>query len=233
MPPVELIAHRGAPRECRENTLASFARALAHGADGVELDVHFSRDGLPVVHHDPAFGAVGRRPGAALAALRADEIVGAAEDPSLRVPLLREVAALVGARAILYVEVKAAASDADLRVLLDTVQVGAPALRFAVHSFDHRISKRLAGRSPHVPTGILSESYLVDTRAAMHAARARDLWQHWSQVDAALVADVHAAGGRVLVWTVNDPERARALVRLGVDALCTDDIPLLREGLAG
>jgi glycerophosphoryl diester phosphodiesterase len=50
--PPELIAHRGASRECRENTLPAFARALELGADGIELDVHASSDGVIVVHHD-------------------------------------------------------------------------------------------------------------------------------------------------------------------------------------
>ena len=46
------IAHRGMPRRLRENTLPSFAAALAAGADGIELDVHATSDGVVVVHHD-------------------------------------------------------------------------------------------------------------------------------------------------------------------------------------
>src|SRR5689334_3790399 len=52
-PCVERIGHRGAPREFPENTLPSFQRAFELGADGVELDVHLTVDGTPVVHHDP------------------------------------------------------------------------------------------------------------------------------------------------------------------------------------
>lgn len=233
---VELVAHRGAPRERRENTLASFARALAHGADGVELDVHFSSDGVPVVHHDPALGPnASAHAGSALGELSADTIRAIEVAPDATVPLLGEVAALVGTRATLYVEVKASASDADLRAVLAALapEPGVPAPRYAVHAFDHRIAQRTAVVAPGVPTGILSESYLVDTVGALRAARARDLWQHWSQVDAALVNEVHAAGGRVVVWTVNDPVRARRLAALGVDALCTDDVPLVRAALAG
>ena len=50
-PPLR-IAHRGMPRLARENTLTSFALALARGADGIELDVHATSDGVVVVHHD-------------------------------------------------------------------------------------------------------------------------------------------------------------------------------------
>ena len=51
--PVEIIAHRGASRDCLENTLEAFQRALDQGADAFELDVHATRDGVVVVHHDP------------------------------------------------------------------------------------------------------------------------------------------------------------------------------------
>jgi glycerophosphoryl diester phosphodiesterase len=51
-------------------------------------------------------------------------------------------------------------------------------------------------------------------------------------VDSNLVRDVRAAGARLVVWTVNDDERARTLASLGVDALCTDDVPRIRAALA-
>ena len=47
-----IIAHRGSSAVAPENTLAAFNRALADGADGIELDVRLSRDGVPVVIHD-------------------------------------------------------------------------------------------------------------------------------------------------------------------------------------
>ena len=49
---VWVIAHRGASRDCPQNTLAAFDEALRQGADGIELDVQLSRDGIPVVYHD-------------------------------------------------------------------------------------------------------------------------------------------------------------------------------------
>src|SRR5438477_10860314 len=47
-----VFAHRGGSGLAPENTLAAFDNGLALGADGVELDVHLSRDGRVVVHHD-------------------------------------------------------------------------------------------------------------------------------------------------------------------------------------
>ena len=56
-PHVEIIAHRGASRDRLENTLAAFSFALEQGADAFELDVHATRDGVVVVHHDAAVAA--------------------------------------------------------------------------------------------------------------------------------------------------------------------------------
>src|SRR5262245_1416540 len=48
-----VFAHRGGCAIGPENTLAAFDRGVAAGADGLELDVRLSSDGIPVVHHDP------------------------------------------------------------------------------------------------------------------------------------------------------------------------------------
>src|SRR5439155_7107203 len=53
---VQRIAHRGAKREFPENTLPAFQRAFERGADAIELDVHATRDGVVVVHHDAELG---------------------------------------------------------------------------------------------------------------------------------------------------------------------------------
>lgn len=50
--PIRQVAHRGGAGLWPENTLEAFAHAIAIGAEGIELDVHLSADGLPVVHHD-------------------------------------------------------------------------------------------------------------------------------------------------------------------------------------
>lgn len=47
-----IYAHRGASGQCPENTMAAFKQALKDGADGIEMDVHLTRDGVPVVIHD-------------------------------------------------------------------------------------------------------------------------------------------------------------------------------------
>lgn len=47
-----IYAHRGSSGQCPENTMAAFKQALKDGADGIEMDVHLTRDDVPVVIHD-------------------------------------------------------------------------------------------------------------------------------------------------------------------------------------
>jgi glycerophosphoryl diester phosphodiesterase len=228
MPRPEIIAHRGTPRVHPENSLPGFAHAVALGVDGIELDVHLTRDGVPVVHHDPELAA-GPAPlaGRPIAQLMLDELRSHELAPRVTIPTLAEVRALTDGRTTLYVEVKAREAG---HVVADLLASGGE--RTPVHSFDHRLARGVRLRAPRIPVGVLSVSYLVDTVGAMRAAEARDLWQHWSMIDAPLVDAVHAAGGRVLAWTVNDPEQAVALARLGVDGLCSDVPDVIAPALA-
>jgi len=202
---VQIIAHRGTPRQHPENTLAGFAQALADGADAIELDVRRTADGVVVVHHDPA------SPGS----LPIDTLPAAALLPSI--PPLATVLAQVDGRATVYVEVKQAGIEDDVVGLLT-----ASTTPTAVHAFDHRVARRVTHLAPGIPTGVLMSSYVIDPASVLRAAGARDWWQEWPMIDAALVASIHAAGGRVIAWTVNDPEAARRLSDLGVDGICTD-----------
>jgi glycerophosphoryl diester phosphodiesterase len=220
--PTELIAHRGASRERRENTLPAFARALELGADGIELDTHVSRDGVVVVHHDPVPRAEPPSPalaGRSFAELSAREIEGFRFPDASGIPTLREVVDLVGDRATLYVELKGRGIE---RAVVDCLHDGRG--RYALHSFDHAAVKRVRPLSPAMPTGVLLASYLIEPERALESAGARDYWQSGDLVDAELVDRVHAAGGRVIVWTVNRPTDAAALAAIGVDGICSDDL---------
>jgi glycerophosphoryl diester phosphodiesterase len=212
----EIIAHRGTPHEHPENSLPGFALALALGADAIELDVHVTVDAVAVVHHDPELHA-GPHAGRPISALTEAQVVATELAPGVAVPTLAAVLRLVAGRATVYVEVKAPNAEAAVARTLDGLGASAP-----VHSFDHRVSRQVHALAPATPVGVLSTSYLIDNAAAVRAAGARDLWQHWSMIDAALVAEAHAADARVIAWTVNDVDVARALAALGVDGLCSD-----------
>ncbi len=213
------IAHRGMPRLARENTLPAFALALDHGAEGIELDVHATSDGVVVVHHDATL-----RDGTAIATLTHSELARGARDAGFELPALDEVFALVGARATLFVEIKGAGIEA-----LVARSLASHGGRYAVHGFDHSMIARLHHLAPHTRLGILFEDDASTVVAAMRETGALDVWPHYSLVDDTLVDAVHRGGGRVIPWTVNDAGVARSLAAMGVDALCGDDVRIFGE----
>ena len=213
MPRPWVIAHRGASGYEYENSLAAFRRAVMLDADGVELDVHATRDGRLVVHHDPALPDLGPIRGLDLESLRRARLPNGE-----RVPLLTEVLDLVGDRDV-WVEVKALDPGWD-DSLLATLAAGPAPQRYAVHSSDHRLVERLGRRQPDLRRGILLSACLADPVAALVAVGASTLWQEWHLIDAELVSTIRKAGMRLVAWTVNELADLRRLAHLGVDGLC-------------
>ena len=229
----QLIAHRGASREFPENTLPAFLRALELGADGLELDVHATRDGVIVVHHDAqardssdATGSASRE----LARLTYDEVRTLRTPGGGQIPCLSDVLEAVHGHADVYVEIKAAEIEAEV---VRTIRESPAPERCAVHSFDHRTVKRARALAPELRGGVLLSSYPVDTAAVLTAADATDCWMWWEYIDRQLVETVQHAGGRVVAWTVNDARAAGTLAAFGVDGICSDVLPVVRPAVAG
>ncbi len=227
MPPIEIIAHRGASRERPENTVAAFVRAAELGADGIELDVHLTADGILVVHHD-AIPHAPPRPELAnrdIRSLTFEELSGfrVGGQP---IPTLAQVIDAVSSRMIVYCELKGAGTASSAVALL--APRGAAA---AVHSFDHRQVAQARQLWPVLARGVLEASYHVVPTDTMASVDARDLWQAAELIDGEMVEAAHARGGRVIAWTVDDPATMLRLASIGTDGLCTNDVALCRRTL--
>lgn len=219
-----MIAHRGASAYELENTLAAFRAANEMAADGVELDIHVTADGVPVVHHDPDVGGV---PIADVASARLTDHRLANGEP---IPTLAETLDVLGPGPIVFVEAKSLPADRDA-ALLAVLDAGPAPARYHVHAFDHRIIRRLTAARPTLVTGVLSASYPVDPLAPVQAAGAHELWQVKDLVDGELIEGAHEAGYRVYAWTVDDPARMRELAALGIDGVCTNRPDVARRAL--
>ena len=219
-----IIAHRGASAEAPENTLAAFARALAVGADGLELDVRVTRDGVPVVFHDPSLARLtGRRRSLArltLAGLRAVRIRG---EP---IPTLAEVLRLVRRRAVVQLEIKPGVPVAPV---VRVVRAARAAGHVLLASFSAAVLREARARAPRVPRMWIRErgspAALGPRLAALDAAGVS--LDHRAIPSAAFVADLHRRGWKVWCWTVNDPPAMRRLAAWGVDAILSDNPALL------
>lgn len=240
MPNVEIIAHRGASRERPENTVAAFVRAVELGAQGIELDVHLTVDGVLVVHHDPVVhpsSSPSLSPHSssspslshhsssspAICSLTVEEL-SAFRVRGQQIPTLAEVIDAVGSKLTIYCELKGPGTAPAAVKLLENRAA-------AVHAFDHRQVAEARRLSPKLARGVLEASYHVVPTDTMASVDARDLWEAAELIDQAMVEAVHARGGRVVAWTVDDPAVMLRLASIQVDALCTNDVALCRNTL--
>ena len=179
----------------------------------MELDIHATADGGIVVHHDPVL--TGGRPLRTLTLVEATASLLPNGEP---VPTLAEALEIIGDHDV-WIEVKGLPQVCDVS-LLDTLDAGPFPDRYAVHSFDHRITARLRRRRKSLSLGALLVARLVNPIAVLKSSGATTLWQEWTLIDQELVDAVHAADARLIAWTVNDRSAAAMLARMGVDGLC-------------
>lgn len=220
-----VIAHRGASGYEYENSRAAFRRAVMLDADGVELDIHATRDGGIVVHHDPEMPGAGP-----IAELSLEQARKLRIRNGETLPVLAEILDLVGDRDV-WVEVKSLPPAYDC-LLLAILDRGPAPQRYAIHSFDHRIVHRLGQACPGLRRGILLSAYLRDPVSVMRAVGATTLWQEWQQVDQELVTQIHEAGCTLIAWTVDEIGDLDRMVRLGVDGLCGNYPDRIRVAIA-
>lgn len=220
-----IIGHRGASGTAPENTLEAFRRAQELGANAVELDIHATEDGTLLVHHDAYVPGVGR-----IAELHATAFADYRLPNGESIPTLAQVLALVPGIDI-WVEVKTLPPHHDT-ILLETLRTGPNPACYAVHSFDHRIIRRLGDAEPTLRRGVLLASYLCETLPVLAAAGADTLWMETHLIDQALVELIHEDELRVIAWTANDDREIERLIHLGVDGICGNYPDRIRAALA-
>lgn len=227
-----VFGHRGAMARAPMNTLASFESARQQGADGIELDIHLSRDGNLVVIHDETVDATtdGQGPvadftSAELKRLDAGAWYGEAF-AGQRIPTLDEVFEAVGDDLLINVEIKAARELMDIleKRLADCIRRHDMRERVIVSCFDPLVVRRAKEMMPMVLTGFLNHAMMPDAQILKLKKRWHEARHPWHEmVNHNYMNWARAQGYYVNVWTVNDPERAIELRDLGVNAIITDD----------
>jgi glycerophosphoryl diester phosphodiesterase len=231
------FAHRGASPDGRENTLAAVERVVRLGFTHLETDVRVSRDGVPLLMHDPSLDRTTDRTGAVAdldwvniaearvggePVARLDELL--ASFPGLRVNLHVKVAAAVGPLA-------EAVTRADA---LDRVCVAA--------FQDRYVAAARAALGPGLCTALGTRGVIALKLASRRNGRVRTTALcaqvpanvgRLGVVDRRFVETAHRSGIAVHVWTVNDPAEMRRLLDLGVDGIMSDRAETLLDVLNG
>jgi glycerophosphoryl diester phosphodiesterase len=225
---VVVVGHRGAMGCAPENTLVSFEKAAALGADAVECDVQLTRDGQVVVIHDPLVDRVSDGKGAVqemtLAELRQLNMNVQFPDayPPQVIPTLAETLETVKRLGIeLLIEIKGYPEPSRELVekTVELVREYEQQEHAAIISFHHPCLLWAREADASIATGILFGHDTPDPLNEARAYSASSIRPHYARVNAELVAGAHQAGLCVHAWTVNDDELARSLMALGVDSL--------------
>ncbi len=233
-----VIAHRGASAAAPENTIAAFELAVTAGADGIELDVHLSADGHPVVIHDDFLdrttdgsGPVAARTMRELKRLDAGGWYGASFRGQ-RIQTLQEVLERFRDRARFWIELKAGSDvypGIEERVV-SMVEIYDVVDLAMIQSFDHGALARCRGFNREIALGALiaEPPFHVDSlspgavQAICPAAQA---------LTEAAAGAIRASGLACYAWTVNEPVLMDRLAGWGVTGIITDRPDLLRARL--
>jgi glycerophosphoryl diester phosphodiesterase len=227
-PPV-VEAHRGASADYPENTLCAFQAAIVAGARWIELDIHECASGELVVMHDTTVdrttngtGTIAEMTLAELRALdagawRGDRFAGEV------VPTLKEVLAMVRpSGTCLNVEVKRFAQPAAATRLAELLRAYAPTVggSHVVSSFELEALLQVRAADATVPLAFLS-SKAGGVRTAI-ANRFPWVHLHTGAVSTDTVSLAHAAGVKVMTWTMDNASHFAHYARLGVDKVCSN-----------
>jgi glycerophosphoryl diester phosphodiesterase len=224
LPPVKRVGHKGADLLAPGNTLESFEAALEMAVHMIEFDVLPARDGRLVLAHDPT-DAASREPLTLEEGLDlfAGEAYAEVElDVDLKAPgYERAVAEALAERGLVD---RSLVSSTYMRSL-DTLGDVLPGVR---RGWSIPRAKRDWTRSPFGPAVyglLLLWRRLLPAHVArlIRAGRIEAVMSHYLLVSRQLVRAVHASGGEVYVWTVDEAKRIELFDSMGVDGVITND----------
>ncbi|GHU75568.1 glycerophosphoryl diester phosphodiesterase [Clostridia bacterium] len=232
----QVWAHRGDSSSAPENTLPAFSRAVELGADGVELDVQRTLDGVAVVSHDDTISRCSNGSGAiselTLAVLRRYEFTcGKSEFSGTTIPTLEDVLRLIEPSSLqINIELKKPRqTDPGLvPAVLDLTRAAGMMERVVFSSFDISLLERTRALAPDARLGLL---FGMRQRAPWEAADSLHAEAMHAPLARARIGEFvkrcHDQGLQVRLWTVDAPAAIERAMRSGVDGVITN-----RPGLA-
>ena len=235
------IAHRGAGKLAPENTLAAFRVGASHGFRAFECDVKLSADGVPFLLHDATLQRTTDRRGPA-AALTWDALSrldagawhgrGFTGEP---IPSFDRIARYCRRNAFaLDIEIKPSPGqerETGFVVASAAAELwsGAP-VQPLLTSFEPVSLEGARAGAPQLQRGLLLDTLRPGWLDEAQALGCVAVITHHAALDAGVLARIHGAGMRGLVYTVNDPAEARRLHALGIDGIVTDAVDRFSPG---
>ncbi len=226
-------AHRGASAYAPENTLPAFALAAEMQADGVELDVHLSKDGKIVVHHNHDIWSPDMEKAyirdLTYAEIEKYNMNASREDfiekyGFVKAPLLDEVYELLAPTG-LTVNVEIKSDEVELPAMcIELARKYGMQDRVYYSAFNHQNLMRLHETDISVPTAPLYAQDILFPWVYANLIGASAIHPDWGQVFGipGIIRECHIRGIRVNPWTVDSEDAMQRCIEAGVDALITD-----------
>jgi glycerophosphoryl diester phosphodiesterase len=238
---MKIIAHRGWSGRAPENTMAAFTAALEFKVDGLELDIHRSKDGKLIIGHDPTVDRTSNGKGfikdltwEELRRLDAGSWFGS-HFQNERILQLRSLFELVQKSDLLInIELKTdlfsypGIEEQLVKMIKDFELVE----QCIVSSFNHYSLLKITAALPELKTGILYNANLYQPWTYAKQLNVAALHPKYLSVSSEMVAQAHRNGLLVNTWTVNEPELIRQVIATGVDAIITNYPERVRECLS-
>jgi glycerophosphoryl diester phosphodiesterase len=233
-----IVAHRGGGSLAPENTLAAIDVGAQHGHKMIEFDAKLSQDGHIFLLHDDTlertsngWGVAGELPWDKLVGLDAGSWYSS-QFQGERLPLLSEVAKRC--------EQYGMAANIEIKPTTGCDEQTGRVVALAARELwrNHPVAPLLSSFSvealaaaqqavPELPRGLLLDEWEDDWRNLTTRLGCVSIHLNHRLLDEACVRELKDAGLRILVYTVNQPDRARTLLQWGVDCICTDRIDLI------
>ena len=239
----QVFAHRGAGTHAPENTLAAMRNGYARGYRAVEFDVMLSKDSVPILMHDPAFGRTILGTGQVnefSAQQMALMDAGGWHSPAFRgepVPSFDDVARYCAQHAVaMNIEIKpspgaehetghiVAQSLGQLRLQLPALNT--PTLEPLVSSFSTEALAAFRSIDKKTSCGHLFDRIPADWKNILVSLDCQALHCNWKHLSPQMANAIKSAAYWLFCYTINDPIKAADLIQLGVDGFCTDRLDL-------
>jgi len=228
----KIIAHRGASSKYPENTMIAYKQALKDGADAIELDIHLSRDKIPVVIHDETvdrttdgYGFVKDYSVSELKKLSAGHWKGW-KFRKAEIPTLEEVLAWIQSTPLdLVIELKnnLFPYKGMEEIMLDLIDKYRMMERTIFSSFNHDSLLKIKRLNHNAETAPLYSKPIPDPVRYAKSIGASGLHPYYRITTEQLVRTLHKNGLKIRPYTVNSPHFMAILFRWGVDAVITDE----------
>lgn len=226
-----IFAHRGVSSQAPENTMEAFELVTAAGADGIEMDVQFTKDGKVVILHDELIDRTSNGTGLVRDWLwddlrRLD--FGSWFGPlfaGARIPLLSDLLLMVkrqGLRLNIELKTNSFRYPGLEEAVIEMVRAYSVHDAIMISSFNHYSVMHYKALDPAAYTGVLLSSTLVDPWEYAGRLGVQAVHPRYRSVDQEMVTRCHERGIEINTYTVDDPEDKEMLKAMGVDCIITN-----------